>query len=639
MRRRSKLLHLLLLWLCGLCLPTANAWATDRMLDIGQPARESISLSEYFSVLEDPGATLTLDDVRAPAMASRFVGGQAAGDALSFGFTRSAYWLRLDLRNTADRPVERLLEIRYPLLSSIQWHRPSGDGSYMSLTTGVVTPFATRPYPNRFFVFPLTLPPQTTQVLYLRIHSLSAMLIPARLWDARAFHAYERDDYVVQAWYFGMAAAIILFNLLLFVALRDVAYLWYIAFATGTALTIAGSNGFGKEFLWPDTTQWSDIAISVSGALTLAALLLLMRRTLETREIAPRLDRLTRVFVGVLLLLPLGFVMSPRSFVVPSTLLVMATGLLTLSVGIYCAVFRRRKIAALFVAAIVMWLSGVLLVSLKTVALLPANIWTMNGYQIGSTLEMLLLAFVLAYRFNMIRRQATEDVRQANASLEDRLQAREAELQESHLRLREIEHRQILDQERQRLMHDMHDGMGSSLNSALRVVQRGQMESADVALVLKGCIDDLKLAIDSMEPVDADLLLLLATLRFRLGSRLEKTGIALHWEVQDIPALDWLDPQSSLHILRILQEAFTNIIKHANATAVRVTTGADAAGVTVTIADNGQGFAVDAAMQSGGKGLSSQVRRAQAIGAAVRWDADAAGTRLTLRLPLVRQAS
>src|SRR5690606_24642922 len=102
--------------------------------------------------------------------------------------------------------------------------------------------------------------------------------------------------------------------------------------------------------------------------------------------------------------------------------------------------------------------------------------------------------------------------------------------------------------------------------------------------------------------------------------------------------LGWLDPRSSLHILRILQEAFTNIIKHANATEIRLSTAADADSVTITVADNGQGFAVDQALAGGGKGLASQQRRAQAIGAEVRWTSDAAGSRLTLRLPLTRNA-
>ena len=251
-----------------------------------------------------------------------------------------------------------------------------------------------------------------------------------------------------------------------------------------------------------------------------------------------------------------------------------------------------------------------------------------------ATVGLFVIMMVIMFRRYV---GAIGEVERVNASLAQRLQTREAELAESHERLREIEHRQTLSQERQRLVQDMHDGLGSSLVSALRVVEHGRMDKSEVAQVLKGCIDDLKLAIDSMEPVDADLLLLLATLRYRLGPRLESTGIALRWEVKDVPALDWLDPKNALHTLRILQEAFTNIIKHTHSTEIRVATFVEESCVVVTITDNGQGFAVEHALKSGGKGLSNQMRRAESIGAEVSWDSNDAGTCFTLRLPIKRQ--
>jgi len=639
MNKNNSCIRLIFLFLCGVFLLASDASAAGKAVDASQTGHGSVSLTEYFAVLEDPSLSLSLSDVQKPDAASRFIAGQTPATALSYGFTRSAYWLRLTLHNTSGQPIEQMLEIAYAHLSSIQLYHPGEDGTYQSIVTGVAKPFSTRPYPNRFFVFPLTLQAHSEQVVYLRLQSASSMIIPARLWDPQAFHDYERDDYVVQAWYFGMATALILFNFLLFIALRDVVYLLYICFALGLALAILATSGFGKEFIWPDTTLWSDIANNVLLSLALAALLLFMRHMLNTREIIPQLDRLIKVLIGILLFFPIGLAVSNhQTFAAPSMLLYSATGILAMFVGMYCAFFKQQRIAVIFVAAFSMLLLGGLMVALKTLDLLPTNILTTNGLKVGSALEMLLLAFALAYRFNMIRSKAAEDVKLANASLKQRLQEREAELTGSHLILRTIEHRQTLSQERQRLMQDMHDGLGSSLTSALRVVEHGQMDEIEVAQVLKGCIDDLKLAIDSMEPVDADLLLLLATLRFRLGPRLESTGIALRWEVKDIPKLDWLDPKNALHILRILQEAFTNTIKHTHASEICVTTEAENDHVLVKVSDNGPGFSVQDAFKNGGKGLSNQKRRAEAIGAEVNWDSNNTGTCFTLRLPIKKQA-
>ena len=49
-------------------------------------------------------------------------------------------------------------------------------------------------------------------------------------------------------------------------------------------------------------------------------------------------------------------------------------------------------------------------------------------------------------------------------------------------------------------MRDMHDGLGSTLISAIRSVDGGGMSDEKVSQIIKDCKDDLKLVIDSMEP-------------------------------------------------------------------------------------------------------------------------------------------
>jgi len=232
--------------------------------------------------------------------------------------------------------------------------------------------------------------------------------------------------------------------------------------------------------------------------------------------------------------------------------------------------------------------------------------------------------------------KAVSEVERANIILAERLAEREAELLASHQQRREIERRDLLHQERQRLMQDMHDGLGSSLITALRVVEHGKIDETAIADLLKSCIDDVKLTIDSMEPVETDLLLLLGTLRFRLQPRLETTDIRLRWEVTEAPPLTWLDQRHSLHILRILQESFTNVVKHAGASEIRVATRVAEDEVMIDVSDNGRGF--DPAVASQGRGLNNQAHRATAIGGRVEVRSGTTGTRFTLVLP-IRQPS
>ncbi|WP_184722952.1 ATP-binding protein [Caulobacter sp.] len=244
------------------------------------------------------------------------------------------------------------------------------------------------------------------------------------------------------------------------------------------------------------------------------------------------------------------------------------------------------------------------------------------------------VGFTLLFWYIMLSRyiEALATATQAKADLARRLAQREVELTASHTRLREVENRELLHQERQRLMQDMHDGLGSTLVTALRAFENDRATNLDAVDILRGCIDDLKLTIDSMEPVETDLLLLLATLRFRLQPRLEAAGVKLVWSVGEAPPLEWLDQRHALHILRILQEAFANILKHAGAREVAVAVRVEGDQVVVRVQDDGRGF--DPARSSGGRGLANQRRRAEAIGGVIRWEPSGQGSILALILPV-----
>lgn len=268
--------------------------------------------------------------------------------------------------------------------------------------------------------------------------------------------------------------------------------------------------------------------------------------------------------------------------------------------------------------------------------------WLLQGWQLDLERAFLLpygaMPLFAAFLYAMGRRYraAISDMETLNATLEQRLAERQRELAGSYAKLRDYEILNAQVEERQRLMRDMHDGLGSSLMSSLAICERGEVDTAFVVKTLREAVDDLKLTIDSLEPIEQDLVTLLATLRYRLTPRLERSGLQVDWEMSDVPELEWLDASSALQILRILQESITNVLKHARATRVRIAT-AVASDVTVTIADDGVGF--DAALAEsagGGRGLRNLRHRAAKLGGDVEIRSDGQGTTVMLRLPLVR---
>jgi signal transduction histidine kinase len=224
----------------------------------------------------------------------------------------------------------------------------------------------------------------------------------------------------------------------------------------------------------------------------------------------------------------------------------------------------------------------------------------------------------------------------ARAELETRVREREQLLKRNFERLRESERIKAEGLERQRIMQDMHDGLGSQLMSSLMLFERGAITNEQVAQILRESIDDLRLAIDALAAEETDLGSALGNLRYRIEPRLRAAGIELAWDARNLPENIGLHPDAVLPILRIVQEALNNALKHSGARVARVTFDTtrvgDADYLDIRIADNGRGMSTDGV---GGRGLLNMRNRALRIGAQLNIvSAPGSGTVVHLRCKL-----
>jgi signal transduction histidine kinase len=221
------------------------------------------------------------------------------------------------------------------------------------------------------------------------------------------------------------------------------------------------------------------------------------------------------------------------------------------------------------------------------------------------------------------------------ADLERRVEVERVALERSYERLHLVERARVLAAERERILREMHDGLGSHLVSTLALLENDGAGRDAIGSAVRAALDDLRLMVDALEPLDGDLVGALAMLRARLQPRLEAAGIRVEWRVTDLPRIPELRAGTVLQILRILQEAVTNVLKHADARTLTVRTDGRSDGarpsVSVEIADDGCGFDVG---RPGGRGMHHMRRRAAEIGAVLAVERTAPGTRVSLAIPL-----
>ena len=241
-------------------------------------------------------------------------------------------------------------------------------------------------------------------------------------------------------------------------------------------------------------------------------------------------------------------------------------------------------------------------------------------------------------------------LRDLNRGLRDRIAAKEHELAVAFENSRLREREQATLAERDRILREMHDGLGGRLVAALALAQRaGPLEPAEalreLKLALDDCLTELRLALDSLETDTQPVVEALAELRFRVEPSLRAAGIRVVWQVDEAASDIVLSAADTLHVLRIVREAFTNVIKHASANTVwlRLEHVAEAAGMRLrlSVVDNGAAQPAEGgapreplAAPSGGRGLANIRRRAQSLKAELEIGPQEEGWGVSVRIPL-----
>ena len=375
-------------------------------VDFDEHTRQ-LPLGQQMAVFEDVRGDVGIADISSPALAEAFH--RHEKPVLNPGYSRSVSWLQLDLnyRPQARRGQQPwLLEVAYPPLDQIDLYLPDGRGGFqLARRTGDSLPFASRQIAQNNYLFELNLQPNQPQRLYLRVQSQGSVIVPLTLWSPTAYLEEQPARIYVLGIIYGVLLVMLIYNLFIFLSVRDSSYFYYIVYIAAFGLYQVSVNGAGIEYFWPNSPWWANAATPF--LIGLAALFgcQFARSFLHTREHSPWVDRL------LLLLMATGLlVMLLALFASYALALRLATGLALLFVVVILlagvlAWRRGLRVARYFIFAWSAFLLGGLINTLMVLGLLPNSFLTMYASQIGSALEVGLLSLALADRINVMKEE------------------------------------------------------------------------------------------------------------------------------------------------------------------------------------------------------------------------------------------
>ncbi|MBS7664050.1 response regulator [Pseudomonas lalucatii] len=380
----------------------------------------ALPLGQALQVFEDVRGDATIDEVSSPALQASFRRHDKA--VLNAGYSRSVFWLRLDLEyrpQQSSGPQPWLLELAYPPLDHLELYLDDGRGRYrLAQRTGDALPFSSRQIKQNNYLFELKLSPDQPRRLYLRLQSQGSIQAPLTLWAPTAYMEEQPGRIYVLGIIYGVLLVMLVYNLFIYLSVRDTSYLYYILYIASFGLYQVSVNGAGIEYFWPDSPWWANAATPfLIGAAALFGCQF-ARSFLHTGEHSPWVDRSLLLMMaagGVVIVLALtaSYALALRLAIylaLAFTVLVFAAG--------FIAWLRGLRVARYFIIAWTAFLAGGVINTLMVLGYLPNVFLTMYASQIGSALEVGLLSLALADRINAMKEERARILQESGRNLE-----------------------------------------------------------------------------------------------------------------------------------------------------------------------------------------------------------------------------
>lgn len=493
-RNPTRLFIIILLFLSGV------AAKAQQVLTISTQDRPLLS-GRFISYYEDSTGRMGLEEVRSRP----FIPSQT--DILNFDVSTSVFWLKLDVLNRSDDKL--LVELENPLMDEVGFYLFRGDSMVLSQEISKKNVFEARNelHPNYRFAIPFALEGDTL-TLYIRCASYAQIIIPVNVGTNQGFVNSSSGKDFFTAMYFGIMAVMLLYNLFLFLTVRDRNYFYYSLYIISVTLVQLNLKGYGFMYVWPESGTFERYAVFIFSPFTAFASIAFIRHFINTRKYTPRFHRFYWFFIVIYSLIIINaFAGIPQ--ISYSMLNIGGLLLAVYMIANASLIWGRYKYrpALFFLIAWSVFLGSIILFVMKDVGVLPYTPITVSILQIGSAIEVTLLSFALADKINILENEKKQSqelalstaqqneriIKEQNVLLEQKVSERTHELSESNRSLtnalEELKQAQtqLVESEKMASLGQLTAGIAHEINNPINFVTSNvkplQRDIADLYLL------------------------------------------------------------------------------------------------------------------------------------------------------------
>lgn len=398
---------------------------------------------QYVDYFEDVSASLHIRDIVEFENKPSFFKPSTVPDFVNTNLC-SAYWLRFRIQNTSDKAYR--IELFDFDIDEISIFSKNGKGEFVERKAGFIYPFSEREVNHKNVSFSIVIPKNEVSVFYMRFYSKRHNVLEPVIRSTEEMLNYSISEYILFGIYYGLLLLMIFYNLLYFIFLRKLHYLFYLLYVSGILTYQMSRNGTGFQYIWSDFPQINPyidnigLFVGISSMLFFAiSFLELKTRNLLLRNVLLCAFAVRVVLFGFEMHVPVDF--QWEIFDLLFVQLVLFVGYLEYKRGYRPAKWYVLAYAILDIAFIVTWL--------ERLTWLESGILTVYSLNIGTVIQFAFLSVSIGESIRETYRQRNEaqqlllqeyerntDLQeQVNKSLEQKVKERTLELEERNMEI------------------------------------------------------------------------------------------------------------------------------------------------------------------------------------------------------------
>jgi len=547
-------------------------------------SNQKYPLYPHLELMFDSTNILSIDDIQ--SLIDKYNFKKLKKGTNNLGYLNETVWLKFTIKNLSSKS-DWLVNFNYGTIDEVYFYFSDGSSRFSEYRAGLKYPLKIRPIQHRLIVFPIKLELGDQQSFFIKIRSGKSIPIDLELESEKEFFRSDSIKVLLYGIFYGGIILMALFNLFLFLSIKDLSYLYYFLYAISIAFYQSAVDGFGYTIFVPNGLLSFNLNLGVIGVWILYIFgTLFAREFLQIKNVSKYLSRILLGFAGVnIFLIILTLTGRTQKSDVTVFLGIIYITLMIIS-GVF-SLYKSNNNAKYYLIATSFLLIGMFSRAIKNLGLIDTTIISDYGLPNGMLIEMAIFSFALGNRINEIKRSEEKE-------------------------------KALI---RSRIASDLHDEIGSNLSSIsvasqmlvksrnLQENEKQQLE--DITLTAKESAESMKDIIWFINPSNDNPVDIIQKMKETATKMLPDT--VYNFICNDCKILDGRDLGFRRNLFLIYKEILNNIVKHSQAKNVSINIFEKSDKIILEIEDDGIGFESER-ISGNGLGLKNIIRRAESLG-------------------------